>query len=141
MTSVMSVITLMPHFLKIFGYDGDGNDLDAHESTFVFISVVLDGSFAFSVAGFLAMHLTLVGSNTTTIEMYEKKRSSPWRYDKGRRMNFEQVFGQNILHWFVPMHFATDASLLENSCGIGEAEPLFDISMPSTSYATNEVQP
>jgi hypothetical protein len=45
----------------------------------VFISMVLDVAFAFSVFGFLAMHITLVLSNTTTIEMYEKKRLTPWR--------------------------------------------------------------
>jgi hypothetical protein len=41
--------------------------------------MVLDVAFAFSVFGFLAMHITLVLSNTTTIEMYEKKRLTPWR--------------------------------------------------------------
>lgn len=45
----------------------------------MFISTVLDVAFAFSVFGFLAMHITLVLSNTTTIEMYEKKRLTPWR--------------------------------------------------------------
>jgi hypothetical protein len=45
----------------------------------VFISTVLDVAFGFSVFGFLAMHTTLVLSNTTTIEMHEKKRITPWR--------------------------------------------------------------
>ncbi|KAF3772875.1 putative protein S-acyltransferase 14 [Nymphaea thermarum] len=52
--------------------------------------VVLNLAFASSVLGFLIMHISLVSANTTTIEAYEKKSSPKWRYDLGRRRNFEQ---------------------------------------------------
>ncbi|KAI9082853.1 hypothetical protein K1719_035183 [Acacia pycnantha] len=37
------------------------------------------------------MHISLVAANTTTIEAYEKKTTPKWRYDLGRRKNFEQL--------------------------------------------------
>lgn len=126
--SVYSTVVLIPAFMEIFGYDNNDSDdkMNDSEEAFVFLAVVLDIAFAFSVAGFLAMHLTLVLSNTTTIEMYEKKRSSPWRYDLGRRKNFEQVFGETMWHWPFPMHFEDDKELLDIACGLsdGQTAPL-----------------
>lgn len=95
-TSVFSTVVLLPYVVNVFGYDGSQHHLSDSEAASVFVAVVLDIAFAFSVAGFLAMHLTLVLSNTTTIEMYEKKRMLPWRYDLGRQKNFEQVFGSKV---------------------------------------------
>jgi len=123
-TSVFSTVVLLPYVVNVFGYDGSQHHLSDSEAASVFVAVVLDIAFAFSVAGFLAMHLTLVLSNTTTIEMYEKKRMLPWRYDLGRQKNFEQVFGSKVLYWFVPMHFAEDAHLVESACGLVDSQPL-----------------
>eukprot|EP00240_Pyramimonas_obovata_P006463 CAMPEP_0118935334 /NCGR_PEP_ID=MMETSP1169-20130426/15449_1 /TAXON_ID=36882 /ORGANISM="Pyramimonas obovata, Strain CCMP722" /LENGTH=308 /DNA_ID=CAMNT_0006878353 /DNA_START=291 /DNA_END=1217 /DNA_ORIENTATION=- len=122
--SVYSTVVLIPAFMEIFGYDNNDSDdkMNDSEEAFVFLAVVLDIAFAFSVAGFLAMHLTLVLSNTTTIEMYEKKRSSPWRYDLGRRKNFEQVFGETVWHWPLPMHFEDDKELLDVACGLSDGQ-------------------
>ena len=45
-----------------------------------------------SLMGFLALHVSLVFSNTTTIEAFEKtKAGSKWKYDMGRQRNVEQV--------------------------------------------------
>mmetsp|Transcript_36116 Transcript_36116/g.60883 ORF Transcript_36116/g.60883 Transcript_36116/m.60883 type:complete len:308 (-) Transcript_36116:375-1298(-) len=122
--SVYSTVVLIPAFMEIFGYDNNDSDdkMNDSEEAFIFLAVVLDIAFAFSVAGFLAMHLTLVLSNTTTIEMYEKKRSSPWRYDLGRRKNFEQVFGDTVWHWPIPMHFDDDKELLDIACGLSDGQ-------------------
>lgn len=78
--------------------------------------IVLNFAFTLSVLGFLIMHISLVAGNTTTIEVslslcacihfiyscwrvwfilckqaYEKKTTLKWRYDLGRKKNFEQV--------------------------------------------------
>lgn len=76
---------------------------------------VLNIAFTLSILGFLIMHITLVGANTSTIEViiyvslccqviskrlvftcfifqaYEKKTSPKWCYDLGWKKNFEQV--------------------------------------------------
>ena len=55
-------------------------------------------------AGFIIMHANLNMSNMTTIEMYEKKKLLPWRFDRGRRHNMLEVFGLNPWTWLIPVH-------------------------------------
>ncbi|KZV47348.1 Palmitoyltransferase pfa3 [Dorcoceras hygrometricum] len=71
-------------------------------------SVLLNLAFALSVLGFLIMHISMVAANTTTIEAYEKKASPKWRYDLGRKRNFEQVFGMDKRYWFIPSYSEED---------------------------------
>lgn len=54
------------------------------------------------------MHISLVSANTTTIEAYEKKTTPKWRYDLGRKKNFEQVFGTDKKYWFIPSYSEED---------------------------------
>ncbi|XP_047319318.1 probable protein S-acyltransferase 14 [Impatiens glandulifera] len=77
-----------------------------------FLAFVLNLAFALSVMGFLVMHITLVAANTTTIEAYEKKIMPNWRYDLGRKKNFEQVFGTDKKYWFIPMYSEEDINLV-----------------------------
>ena len=70
----------------------------------VFVTFVLDVAFAASLLGFIIMHGNLNLSNMTTIEMYEKKKTLPWRYNVGARRNFEEVFGKNPWLWLMPYH-------------------------------------
>ena len=73
-----------------------------------FFFAVLNFAFALSLCGFLVMHINLLLRNTTTIEAYEKKASTRWKYDVGGRKNFEQVFGSTPLFWFIPLYSAED---------------------------------
>ncbi|KAI9117034.1 hypothetical protein K1719_012033 [Acacia pycnantha] len=66
-----------------------------------FLAFVLNLAFALSVFGFLVMHISLVAANTTTIEAYEKKTTPKWRYDLGRRKNFEQRLQLEALNWSI----------------------------------------
>ena len=72
----------------------------------VFVTFVLDVAFAASLLGFIIMHANLNLSNMTTIEMYEKKKTLPWRYNLGQRKNFEEVFGKSAWWWLIPAHSA-----------------------------------
>ena len=45
----------------------------------------------------------------TTIEMYEKKKTLPWKYDKGRWENFKEIFGDNVFSWLLPFHLSERA--------------------------------
>jgi palmitoyltransferase len=64
------------------------------------------------------MHSNLVSQNMTTIEMYEKKKSIPWRYDFGKQKNFAEVFGNDRLYWLLPMHTSAHLNELDNSAGV-----------------------
>ncbi|XP_020585251.1 probable protein S-acyltransferase 14 isoform X3 [Phalaenopsis equestris] len=79
-----------------------------HHCVWVVNCVVLNVAFALSLLCFVIMHTSLVLSNTTTIEVYEKKNVVEWKYDLGKRKNFEQVFGSNKLFWFFPMFSKND---------------------------------
>ena len=72
---------------------------------------------------FLKFHLTLVFSNCTTIESLDEEFKKNNKYDVGMRDNWEQVFGKNILYWFIPI-------INEKSYPIGDG----------LSWKTNEIK-
>ncbi|XP_068634309.1 probable protein S-acyltransferase 14 [Aristolochia californica] len=99
-------LSLLPHFIAFFS-DGEIPGTPGSLAS-TFLAFVLNLAFALSVMGFLIMHCSLVAGNTTTIEAYEKKSTPKWRYDLGRRKNFEQVFGVDKRYWFIPAYSEED---------------------------------
>ena len=81
-----------------------GSSHNGGEVACVFVTFVLDVAFAASLLGFIIMHANLNLSNMTTIEMYEKKKTLPWRYNQGHRKNFTEVFGVHWFWWLLPVH-------------------------------------
>lgn len=75
------------------------------------LDAVLNLAFALSLLCFIVMHLSLLLSNTTSVEVHEKKKGVRWRYDVGRKKNFEQVFGTKKALWLFPLFSEED---LEN---------------------------
>ena len=128
LATVLDSIVLLSNFVDFFKDLETGeqerpqNDEEmASEGTgmaVIFITFVLDVAFAASLLGFIIMHTNLILSNMTTIEMYEKKKTLPWRYDMGRRKNFEEVFGDNVFIWFFPVHSSTHISRLLDISGL-----------------------
>ncbi|GMP42957.1 hypothetical protein CsSME_00012514 [Camellia sinensis var. sinensis] len=104
-TSVVA-LSLLPHFIAFFSDEELPGTPGMLATTF--LAFVLNLAFALSVMGFLIMHISLVSGNTTTIEAYEKKTTPKWRYDLGRRRNFEQVFGMDMRYWFIPAYSEED---------------------------------
>ncbi|KAL2234004.1 probable protein S-acyltransferase 14 [Sesamum indicum] len=104
--TTLVTLSLLPHFIAFFS-DGDIPGTPGSLAT-TFLAFVLNLAFALSVMGFLIMHISLVTANTTTIEAYEKKTTPKWRYDLGRRRNFEQVFGMDKKYWFIPAYSEED---------------------------------
>jgi len=117
LATVFDALALLPDFVHYFR----GGSADAHAATvaLVFLTVVLDLAFAASLLGFIVMHSNLVSQNMTTIEMYEKKKSIPWRYDYGKQKNFQEVFGADRLFWLLPMHTSMHLNELDAAAGIG----------------------
>ncbi|KAE9444906.1 hypothetical protein C3L33_23196, partial [Rhododendron williamsianum] len=87
--TTLVTLSLLPHFIAFFSDDEIPGTPSMLATTF--LAFVLNLAFALSVLGFLIMHISLVAANTTTIEAYEKKTTPKWRYDLGRKKNFEQV--------------------------------------------------
>ncbi|XVF52704.1 hypothetical protein PTKIN_Ptkin05aG0039900 [Pterospermum kingtungense] len=81
-----------------------------------FITFVLNIAFVLSILGFLIMHISLVGANTTTIEAYEKKTSPKWRYDLGWKKNFEQVTSVTFRLYFSSVHVSTISNVFSGTC-------------------------
>ncbi|KAE8721279.1 putative protein S-acyltransferase 14 [Hibiscus syriacus] len=121
--TTLVTLALLPHFLAFFG-DGEIPGSPGTLAT-TFLSFVLNLAFALSVMGFLIMHISLVAANTTTIEAYEKKTTPKWRYDLGRKKNFEQVFGTDKRYWFVPSYSEEDLRRIPALQGL-ESKPDFD---------------
>ncbi|PIN25768.1 putative DHHC-type Zn-finger protein [Handroanthus impetiginosus] len=99
-------LSLLPHFIAFFS-DGEIPGTPGTAAT-SFLAFVLNLAFALSVLGFLIMHISLVTANTTTIEAYEKRTTAKWRYDLGKKRNFEQVFGMDKKYWFLPAYSEQD---------------------------------
>lgn len=104
--TTLVTLSLLSNFIAFFN-DGEIPGTPGTLAT-TFLTFVLNLAFALSVLGFLIMHISLVSGNTTTIEAYEKKTTPKWRYDLGRRKNFEQVFGTDKKHWFIPAYSEED---------------------------------
>ncbi|KNA08101.1 hypothetical protein SOVF_165670 [Spinacia oleracea] len=104
--TTLVTISLLPQFIAFFS-DGEIPGTPSSLAT-TFLAFVLNLAFALSVMGFLIMHISLVAANTTTIEAYEKKTSPKWRFDLGKKKNFEQVFGTDKKYWFVPAYAEED---------------------------------
>lgn len=104
--TTLVTISLLPQFIAFFNdgeIPGSPSSLAA-----TFLAFVLNLAFALSVMGFLIMHISLVAANTTTIEAYEKKTTPKWRFDLGKKKNFEQVFGMDKKYWLIPKYSEED---------------------------------
>lgn len=105
--TTMDTLVLLPSFINFFG-KAKNHSSSPGDLAVIFLAFVLNLAFALSLLCFLVMHASLVSSNTTSIEVYEKKGAARWKYDLGRKKNFEQVFGTKKALWFVPLFSKED---------------------------------
>uniref|UniRef100_A0A0D6R0X1 S-acyltransferase n=1 Tax=Araucaria cunninghamii TaxID=56994 RepID=A0A0D6R0X1_ARACU len=108
--TTLATCALLPQFISFFGKNGSSQISEIYAPTF--LGFVLNVAFALSVLGFIIMHISLVASNTTTIEACERKTDSKVSYDLGRKKNFEQVFGKEKFYWFIPVYSYEDANIM-----------------------------
>ncbi|KAF1002341.1 hypothetical protein AG4045_021520 [Apium graveolens] len=112
--TTLVTLSLLSHFIMFFTDEEIPGSPSSLATTF--LAFVLNLAFALSVFGFLIMHISLVAGNTTTIEQTTPK----WRFDLGRKKNFEQasfpyyltamfiVFGMDKHYWFIPTYSEED---------------------------------
>ncbi|KAK7251203.1 hypothetical protein RIF29_34188 [Crotalaria pallida] len=104
--TALVTLSLLPYFMAFFTdeeFSGPETNLAVS-----FVAFVLNLAFVLSILGFLIMHISFVGANTTTIEAYETKTTPKWHYDLGWRKNYEQVFGTDKRYWFIPAYSEED---------------------------------
>ncbi|XP_031393118.1 probable protein S-acyltransferase 12 isoform X2 [Punica granatum] len=105
--TTMDVLILLPSFIKFFS-EAKNHSTSPGKLAVIFVAFVLNLAFAMSLLCFLVMHAYLVSSNTTSIEVYEKTKEIRWKYDLGRKKNFEQVFGTKKALWLFPLFSGED---------------------------------
>lgn len=105
--TLLDIFVLLPSFITFF-QDDSGRSNSASDIAILFLAFVLNLVFVLSLLCFLCIHTSLVVSNTTSIEVYERKKSCAWKYDLGWRKNLEQIFGTKKLLWFLPMYCTED---------------------------------
>ncbi|XP_060213270.1 probable protein S-acyltransferase 12 isoform X2 [Lycium barbarum] len=110
LTTTLDTLVLLPSFIKFFR-QAMNHSLSPGNIAVIFLVFVLNLAFSLSVLCFVIMHASLLSSNTTSVEVYEKKKTMQWKYDLGWKRNFEQVFGANKALWFFPLFSKKD---LEN---------------------------
>lgn len=105
--TTIDTLVLLPHFVNFFG-EAKNHSTSPGDLAIVFMAFVLNLAFALSLLCFIVMHASLLSSNTTSVEVYEKKGVVRWQYDLGRKKNFEQVFGTKKTLWFFPLFSKDD---------------------------------
>ncbi|KAK4488698.1 hypothetical protein RD792_004475 [Penstemon davidsonii] len=73
-----------------------------------YLDAVVNLAFALSLLCFVVMHASLLLSNTTSVEVHEKRKDVRWKYDLGWKNNIEQVFGTKKMLWFFPLFSKED---------------------------------
>ncbi|KAK3038765.1 hypothetical protein RJ639_027352 [Escallonia herrerae] len=105
--TTMDTLALLPCFIKFFR-EAKHHSISPSNLAITFLAFVLNLAFALSLLCFVIMHLSLLSSNTTSVEVHEKKKAVRWKYDMGRKKNFEQVFGCRKALWFFPLFSKED---------------------------------
>ncbi|KAK2365375.1 DHHC-type zinc finger family protein [Trifolium repens] len=105
--TTLDCLALIPSFFRFFG-GAKTHKLSPGGFSAIFLASILNLAFALSLLCFVVMHLSLLLSNTTSVEVHEKKKGVRWRYDLGRKKNFEQVFGTKKALWLLPLFSEED---------------------------------
>ncbi|CAD6223832.1 unnamed protein product [Miscanthus lutarioriparius] len=102
--TVLDTLVLLPNFIEFFQDESRRYSSPGDIAT-LFLAFVLNLAFALSLLCFIGMHASLVTRNTTSIEVYERKKSVSWKYDLGWKRNLEQkrrLIGSSIAQtWHV----------------------------------------
>ncbi|KAL7158976.1 hypothetical protein ABFS83_02G179300 [Erythranthe nasuta] len=100
--TLMDTLVLLPGFINFF-QQANHHSSSPGKMAITFLAFVLNLAFALSLLCFVVMHISLLLSNTTSVEVHEKKKGMQWKYDLGWKKNIEQVFGTEKLMWPFPL--------------------------------------
>ncbi|KAH0855825.1 hypothetical protein HID58_084086 [Brassica napus] len=117
--TLLDVVVLLPSFIEFFSQAIKHSSSPSQLASLVLafgecsmilypIDAVLNLAFVLSLLCFIVMHLSLLSTNTTSVEVHEKSGDVRWKYDLGKKKNFEQVFGKKKAFWLLPLYSKDD---------------------------------
>ncbi|XP_010556619.1 PREDICTED: probable protein S-acyltransferase 12 [Tarenaya hassleriana] len=115
--TVLDTIVLLPSFIEFFS-QAIMHSASPGKIAVLFLAFVLNLAFALSLLCFVVMHISLLSSNTTSVEVHEKTGDDRWKYDLGKKKNFEQVFGKSKALWLLPLYSKEDAESITALRGV-----------------------
>ena len=83
---------------------GKGNLNITFKNFIILLNNIILLGFTIIDFNFTKFHIKLIASNLTTIETLDNELMKNKKYDMGFKRNFKQVFGENILLWFLPIN-------------------------------------
>ncbi|KAL3832815.1 hypothetical protein ACJIZ3_007551 [Penstemon smallii] len=105
--TLMDTLVLLPSFISFFQQVKNSSSSPGKLAV-IFLAFVVNLAFALSLLCFVVMHASLLLSNTTSVEVHEKRKDVRWKYDLGWKNNIEQVFGTKKMLWFFPLFSKED---------------------------------
>ncbi|CAL9232656.1 unnamed protein product [Arabidopsis halleri] len=115
--TMLDVIVLLPSFIEFFSQAIKHSSSPGKLASLV-LAFVLNLAFVLSLLCFVVMHLSLLSSNTTSVEMHEKNGEVRWKYDLGKKKNFEEVFGKKKAFWLLPLYSKDDLDNMTSLQGL-----------------------
>ncbi|XP_010422733.1 PREDICTED: probable protein S-acyltransferase 12 [Camelina sativa] len=115
--TLLDVIVLLPSFIEFFSQAVKHSSSPGKLASLV-LAFVLNFAFVLSLLCFVVMHLSLLSSNTTSVEVHEKNGEVRWKYDLGKKKNFEQVFGKKKAFWLLPLYSKDDLDNITSLQGL-----------------------
>uniref|UniRef100_A0A1J3DST3 S-acyltransferase n=1 Tax=Noccaea caerulescens TaxID=107243 RepID=A0A1J3DST3_NOCCA len=115
--TLLDVIVLLPSFIKFFSQALKHSSSPGKLASLV-LAFVLNLAFVLSLLCFVVMHISLISTNTTSVEVHEKNGEVRWKYDLGKKKNFEQVFGKKKAFWLLPLYSKEDLDNMTSLQGL-----------------------
>ncbi|CAF1702896.1 probable protein S-acyltransferase 12 [Brassica napus] len=115
--TMLDVVVLLPSFIKFFSQALKHSSSPGKLASLV-LAFVLNLAFVLSLLCFVVMHLSLLSTNTTSVEVHEKNGDVRWKYDLGKKKNFEQVFGKKKAFWLLPLYSKDDLHSITSLQGL-----------------------